>query len=183
MAKKIQTDHPAENAMQAVAECDARIAAWTLEEVEAVRSARTAVQKKQIKEGRQKCESERALLVNGLEAWAKGDIKNWDGKRSKKFAGGELGVRKPPPSVDLIKSISKNWEAALEKLQRFFPCYVRKISAIDKEAILKEAADFQGSEAGEFKKCGLKILQKEIFWIKSNAAKVLEAAIKKLKEA
>ena len=179
--KMITSRIQAEAAMSKLDDIDRQLAAWDLEEADAISDIRTEHAEAQRKGGRPGIEAEKALLLKELEAWAETDKERWD-KKTQETPFGFFGFRVSQPAVTLVKKIASKFDAALELLKQLLPAYVREVPQIDKEKILADdrAETLDHVALG---KCGLRVTQDDEFWIETKASKDLEAAVKKLRAA
>lgn len=177
----IKSRAQAEAAMSKLNNIDMQLAAWELAEANDIAAVRDKHAERQKMEGRIGLEAEKALLVKELELWADTDAETWESK-TMETPFGKIGFRTSTPAVVLIKKIARNFKEAIELLASRLPGYLRRVPEIDKESILKDARE-EKLDATKLAKCGLKVDQKEEFWIETNASKDLELAAKKLKAA
>lgn len=188
MSKKakveISSRADADTAMKELYQIDTQMLTWASEEAQAVTSAREGCQLKQLHQGLLTMKARRAELVKSIKAWAEADRKEWSGK-SLETPHGDMGFRLNPPSVALIKKIAKSFDEALallkEKLKKFVA--VETVERVDKEKILALKPDADQYAIAQLAECGLKIEQKEEFWVETLVAKKLEEEIKKAKDA
>lgn len=177
----ITTREQAEAAMGWLDNLDRDLAAWDLAEAREIAEVRERHALKQKMEGRASKEAKKALIVRELEEWAAEDRDAWP-QKSIETPFGRLGFRTGNPAVVLYRTVAKNLELALALLQENMPQFVRTAPQIDKDAIL--AADrAETLDHQELHGCGLKIDQKEEFWVETEASKDLEKAAKALKGA
>ncbi len=128
---------------------------------------------------RRAMESERKDLEKRLKHWAKKAAAEWPSK-TYETPFGRCGFRLHPPAVKLIKSIAKTFDDALRRVKSAMPGYVRIKEELDREALLRDA-ELVGKRRLE--SCGLKVEQREEFWVSTSSRDELEGAIKRLKEA
>lgn len=178
---KITTRQEAEYAMARLCEIERMMTKLVLNEAEAIAEVR-----KQYAAARENfdfaaLETEMTLLVRELQAWAKEAREEWP-QKTLVTPWGSLGYRTAPKAVTLIKTIAKNEKEALHLLECYVDGFIRKVPTIDKEGIL--AADREGKlDADILRGCGLKIQQKEEFWLETTASEELKAASERLKNA
>lgn len=177
----ITTRSQAEAAMSKLNEIDRQLAAWDLEEADAIAAVRQDHADLQRKGGRPGYEAEKALIIKEVEAWAETDKERWE-KKTQETPFGSFGFRVSQPTVVLIKKVAAKFDTALALLQNLMPLYVREVPQIDKEKILSDARNDLLLE-GALAKCGLKVNQDDEFWVETNASKDLETAAKKLRAA
>ncbi|MDA8082308.1 MAG: host-nuclease inhibitor Gam family protein [Nitrospiraceae bacterium] len=177
----ITTRPQAEAAMSKLNEIDRQLAAWDLDEADAIASVRQHHADLQRKGGRPGLEAEKALLIKEIEAWADGDKERWE-RKTQETPFGSFGFRVSQPAVALVKKIASKFDAALILLQEKLPQYVRDVPQIDKERILADERS-EALDSVALAKCGLKVIQDDEFWVETNASKDLEAAAKKLRAA
>lgn len=178
---KITTRQEAESAMARLCEIERYLATLVLTEAEEI----AQIRKKHA--GYRKAldvaalETEMTLHIRELQAWAKEAREEWP-QKTLATPWGSLGYRTPPKAVALIKAIAKNEKDALHLLECYLAAFVRKVPTIDKEGIL--AADREGKlDTDALNGCGLKIQQKEEFWLETTASEELKAAAERLKNA
>jgi len=183
MAKKNKEEiislEEAKQAMGEINKYDNKLARYYLQEANAVASLRSRYHTGAVNAERQTLEGLKRERVKQLEQFAKKNRKEWDGK-SVQTPFGAFGFRKGQPCVALIKKVCKNMEEALSKVKDLLPGYVRMKQEIDKEQILIHYKSLNRETLAE---CGLKIDQKEPFFVKTLATEKLEEASKKLKSA
>lgn len=177
----IKSRADAERAMMSLNNIDGQLATWDLAEANEIAVIRERHAERQKKDGRIGLEAEKALMVKELETWAESDVQNWE-RKTLETPFGNLGFRISTPAVILIKKVVRNFKEALGLLEAKMPVFVRQMPEIDKEQILN--ADREGTlDKTKLEKCGLKVEQKDEFWIETNASKDLEVAAKKLRAA
>jgi len=177
----IMTKDQAVDAMQQICEIDRVMAAYAMTEAEEIAKVREKHAEIQLRMGVRSMEGKKALLIRELEAWAKEDRANWPAK-SITTSFGAFGFRTGNKAVALLKSQAKNLKEALENLQISLPQFIRRAPAIDMDAIL--AADRNKKLNHDvLNSCGLKVEQKETFWVETAASKDLAEAAKALKNA
>ncbi len=177
----ITTREAAEAAMGHLNNLDMDLATWDLAEAREIAEVRERHAEKQKMEGRASHEDKKALIVKELEEWAQGDVAHWLA-RTIETPFGRFGFRTGNPAVALYKTVAKKLDEALERLSARMPDFVRMRPEIDKEKIL--AADREGTlDREKLLRCGLRVDQKEEFWVETQASKELEQAAKALKNA
>jgi hypothetical protein len=178
---KITTRQEAESAMARLCEIERMLASLALTEAEEIAHVRKRHAGYREAIDIPALEAEMSLHVRELQAWAHGAREEWP-QKTLATPWGSLGYRTPPKAVALIKAIAKNEKEALHLLECYLAAYVRKVPTIDKEGIL--AADREGKlDAEALRECGLKIQQKEEFWLETTASEELKAAAERLKNA
>lgn len=178
---KITTRQEAESAMARLCEIERMLAKLALSEAEEIAEIRKKHAAARERLGIAALETEMSLKVRELEAWAKEASAEWPTK-SIATPWGEIGYRTAPKAVVLIKAIAKNEKEAIHLLECYVDDFIRKVPTIDKEGIL--AADREGKlDADILRGCGLKIQQKEEFWLETTASEELKAAAERLKNA
>ncbi|MBI4714423.1 MAG: host-nuclease inhibitor Gam family protein [Nitrospirae bacterium] len=177
----IKTRAEAETALSRLNAIDTQLAAWELAEASAIAEVREAHTEVQKQGRRDVLEAEKTLIIKDLERWAEADVLHWE-KKTLETPFGKLGFRTSTPAVMLIKKVVRNFAEALNFLSARMAEYVREAPEIDKEAILADAR--QGTlDIDTLAQCGLKVDQKEEFWIETAASENLEEAAKKLRAA
>ncbi len=176
---RIKSKEQAEAAMARLNQIDTQLAGWDLDEAEDIAMVREEHVNAQNKAGRPLLETEKALLVKEIEAWAEEAQTSWE-KRTLETPFGRLGFRVGTPAVVLIKRVARTFKDAVELLKKTLPVYVRETPEIDKDAILAADRD-KTLDVGKLNRCGLRVDQEEQFWVETNASKDLDAASKKLK--
>lgn len=171
----------ADDAMSKLNDIDRQLAAWDLDEADAISVVRTEHAELQRKGGRPGMEAEKALLMKEMEAWAETDSEHWE-KKTIETPFGSFGFRVSQPTVALVKKIASNFDRALELLKEILSAYVREVPQIDKEKILADDRA-ETLDAVALGKCGLKVMQEDEFWVETTASKNLDAAAKKLRAA
>lgn len=178
----IMNREQAESAMKTIDDIDRQFAEWDLNEAKAIAVIREQFTKIRKDSNYAGLEAQRALYLKELEAWAEADRANW-GKKTIETPFGRLGFRTSTPAVALIQKVAKSFSAALDWLEiNELPQFVREVKEVDKEAILAEHAAKTLDEKA-LAACGLKVRQKDEFWVESSASKDLEKAAKALKAA
>ena len=177
----IKSKSDAEAAMAKLNNLDMQLAAWDLAEANEIAEVRERHAVLQKKGGRIGFEAEKTLILKELESWAENDVQHWE-KKTMETSFGNMGFRISTPAVVLIKKIARNFKEALELLRAKMPEYVREAPEIDKEKILAASRD-ETLKTDSLEKCGLKVDQKDEFWVETNASKDLEDAAKKLRAA
>lgn len=177
----IMTKDQAVDAMRQICEIDQRLAGYALAEAEEIAKVREAHAAIRLQMGYRSMEEKKTLLIRELEAWAKEDRAGWPAKTIV-TSFGEFGFRTGNKAVVLIKSHAKNLKVALDNIREWLPKFVREVPAIDMDAIL--AADrTKKLDHDTLNRCGLKVEQKESFWVETAASKDLAEAAKALKNA
>lgn len=97
-----------------------------------------------------------------LHEWARGNPERFAKSRSFEFCDAWVGFRTHPPQLALA-SRKCNWEGALECVEQFLPNFIRNKPEIDKEALIKQHEE--APVAWGLEKCGLKVVQKESFYV------------------
>ena len=179
----INTRQQAEAAMAKIDGIDRQFAEWDLEEAEAVIKIREKFVEKRQKANFAGLQAERTLLIKEIESFAEQDSGAWE-KKTFETPFGSFGFRITPPTVALIKRVSKNYNLAIdnlemEKMSRF----VRVKKEVDKEAILAAYKDGTLDVTRLETACGLQVKQDDEFWLESRASKDLDEAAKKLRAA
>lgn len=177
----IKTKSDAEAAMAKLNNIDMQLAGWDLDEAAEIAEVRERHAIEQKKGGRIGFEAEKTLILKELESWAETDVQHWE-KKTMETSFGNMGFRISPPAVVLVKKIARNFKEALELLTSKMPEYVRQSPDIDKEKILAADRD-ETLKIDTLEKCGLKVDQKDEFWVETNASKDLEDAAKRLRAA
>ena len=181
MAKKIQ--NPITNAQQAeqvvmeLNKIDYLIAQFEAKETTAQLKVREKFHTGIIGEARAVYAARKKELETQLKGFSESDRENWGKAKTVETTFGNYGFRINPPSVALIKSICKNFDEALEKVKQSLPKYVRNKYEIDKEKIL------QNYKKLDLESVGLKIENKDKFFVKTVCEENLEKAREKLKSA
>jgi len=177
---QITTLTDAIKAMKTINETDIKTAHWEIEEAKALSLVKEEFAEVRMKNKYGELISEKKLLVKDLQSWAKKEEPKWKTK-TLTTPFGRLGFRKSTPAVKLIKRIAKNFKEALEWLKNNrFDEYIRTVEEIDKDAILADVRDKEITNE-DIEACGLKVDQKDEFWVESNAASDLDKAVKELK--
>jgi len=178
---RITTRDQAEASMARLNEIDHHLAAWDMDEARRIAALREMKAREQRSEGRLTIETEKALLLKELKLWADKDSNGWK-TRGLELKLGRLGFRTGMPTVVLVKKVAKNLANALALLLLHMPEFVRTKEEIDKEGILAEARD-KDLDKDLLAQCGLKVTQKEEFWVETDASVRLDKAVKALKVA
>ena len=177
----IKTRPEAETALSRLNAIDTQLGTWDLAEASAIGTVRETHAETQRKGGRNVLEAEKTLIIKDLERWAEADVAHWE-KKTLETPFGRLGFRTSPPAVMLIKKVARNCAEALGYLSARMYEYVRQVPEIDKEKILADARE-EVLNVDALAKCGLKVDQKEEFWVETVASKDLEEAAKRLRSA
>lgn len=177
--KEIASLEEAKIVMQFINDYDRLLAQHLEKESNVVAEARAKFHTGQRGADRDEWEQEKKIQVKRLENFAKKNRKEWK-QKSIDTPFGTFGFRKGQPCVVLVKKISKNFEEVLEKVKKNLPGYVRIKKEINKDGLLE---DFKSLNSETLNICGIKIDQKEPFFVKTLAAERLEQASKKLKSA
>lgn len=178
---KITSRAEAEEAMERLNEIDRYFNTWALTEAKEIADIKKKYAEHRANGSVPELQQEKALLLRELEAWAEADRESW-GKKSIDTPFGRFGFREGNPAVQLVKKVAKSFDAALELLQKHLPQYVRRAPEIDRDAILADDR-LEKLNAAELRGCGLKVGQKEDFWVETAASQDLERALKELKNA
>lgn len=179
----INTKAQAEEAMAKIDAIDRQFADWDLAEAEAVIKVREKFAEKRQQTNYIGLQAERSLLIKELEGFADRDCGTWE-KKTFETPFGCFGFRITPPTVALVKRVSKTYDRAVESLEfEKMTEFIRTKKEVDKEAIL--AAHKEGTlDALKLEVvCGLKVKQEDEFWLESRASKDLDEAAKKLRAA
>ena len=179
--KDIGSREAAEKAMLELGCIESDLAAIVAKAEKEISQVRARFCEGPVAEERKRLEEQKKAITKDLEKFAKTDCKNWFAK-SLDLPSGSLGFRHSPPSVALVKSIAKSIDTALINLQASCQRYVRKTSTINKELIVQ---DFIGNklDAQKLYTCGLDIVRKKSFFIRTDFTEALEKAQDKLKKA
>lgn len=183
MAKKnkeeITSLEEAKQAMGDINKYDNSLAGYYEQEANAIARIRSQFHTGSVNAERQALEAAKKERIKELELFAKKHRKEWDGK-SVQTPFGSFGFRKGQPCVVLVKKVCKTIDEALGKIKETFPKFIRLKEEINKERILEEAALLSEEE---LQSVGLKIEQREPFFIKTLSTEKLDEASKKLKSA
>ncbi len=179
----INTKPQAEEAMARIDAIDRQFAEWDLAEAEAVIKVREKFAEKRQQANFLGMQAERSLLIKELEGFAERDCGTWE-KKTFETPFGCFGFRITPPTVALVKRVSKTYDQAIVGLEEAFMSeFIREKKEVDKEAIL--AAHKEGTlDVSKLEnEVGLKVKQEDEFWLESRASKDLDEAAKKLRAA
>jgi phage host-nuclease inhibitor protein Gam len=104
---------------------------------------------------------EKAMAFDKLKAYAESNPEDFGKKKSIDFTHGVLGFRTGTPTVKAEKG--HTWKSVLQLIKAFKPDYVRTKEEANKELILSDREKEGSLEL--FKKIGVKIEQKETFYV------------------
>lgn len=170
----------AEAAILRINEIDSLFTEYDLAEAQEVIRVRDRHHNLRLTAGHPALAEEHKLLTNQLKTFAKKDRTNW-ALKTFKTPFGEIGFRYPGYSVSLIKKITSNWEEAVAKVNELFgAAYIRTKEEVNKELILEDKDIF---DAETLVDAGIKIENKEKFFIETVSAQELKKAQDKLKSA
>lgn len=116
-----------------------------------------------------KIKARTAEVQQGLHEWARGNPESFAKARSFEFCDAWVGFRTHPPQLALA-SRKGNWEGALECVKQFLPAFIREKPEIDKEALIQQHEE--EAVAWGLEKSGLKVVQKESFFVKCDVEEV-----------
>lgn len=179
----IKTRQQAEEAMSKIDAIDRQFAELDLEEAEAIIKVRERFAEKRQKANFDGLQAERTLLIKEIETFAGHDCAAWE-KKTFETPFGSFGFRITPPTVALIKRVSKTYNLAIDNLEmEDMSRFVRVKKEVDKEAILAAHKDGTLDISKLENSCGLQVRQEDEFWLESRASKDLDEAAKKLRAA
>ena len=110
-----------------------------------------------------------AAYTARLEVWASANPSEFGKAKSLQFPAGTIGFRTGMPKLAL--ALRKwTWKQALAAVQSFLPNFIRSIPEIDAEALIAQREEEPVQAA--LKKCGLKVVQDESFYVDPNIESV-----------
>ena len=178
---EIKTEAEAESAMLALAEVESELVSYVTAEALAVQKARQKFYQGDLAVRKAGLEYSAEEIAKNLKAYAKSAVKGWEGK-SRETPGGTFGFRWGKPAVALVKSIAKTFDEALINVKLNCQQFNRRVDTLNKELII-QAHNEEVLDVDRLYLCGLKVEQKERFFVTSTAATALGKAREKLKKA
>jgi phage host-nuclease inhibitor protein Gam len=100
-----------------------------------------------------------------VQAWAEAHPEAFGKTKSIALAAGTIGFRTGTPKLALLNR-KFTWASALEAVMRLLPNFIRTSPEIDKEALIAQRDETTIQWA--LTECGLKIVQDESFYVKTN---------------
>ena len=109
-----------------------------------------------------------------LRAWAESSPDAFPkGRKSLELLAGVLGFRTGTPKLSLL-SRAFNWERVQVLVEQYWPGFIRLKKEVDKEGLLSlysQAGD-KPAATEELKRCGLRVVQVETFYIEPKLTEV-----------
>lgn len=84
---------------------------------------------------------------------------------------GTISIRLGTPKVDKLRSLT--WEAAVEKIKKIFPAFIRTKEEVDKESIIDSRED--AKIMAKLKDIGVQVVQDEAITIKSKEEELIDS--------
>lgn len=96
-----------------------------------------------------------------LQLWGETHYKDFEKKRTKNLAHGNIGFRTGTPKAKTLKGFT--WAAATELIKQFLPHYLQVKEAPNKERLIADRE--QLNRNGMLKKIGVEVVQEETFFV------------------
>ena len=177
----ITTQAEADKAMIDLDWINSDLSSYTMREAKAIAKVREKFHEGLIAQDRELLETRKKAIERELKNFCKTEHKKWDGK-SKETPGGMFGFRWSHAAVSLVKSIAKTFEEASLNVKLKYQRFNKRVDTLNKELMLQAYQDHT-LDVDKLYNCGLKIEQKEKFFIKTHSSEALGKAREQLKNA